>query len=112
MLDAVGESIARISRVRQYLRIKRMQDQITLMLKPDDVALLHQLDIHAFKELPFLAVGDNVKDGSKKGIVTSITIWPGELSAENHGIIEVLFNDGSEEHYSYFGWYKSLIKVK
>jgi hypothetical protein len=48
------------------------------------------------------------------GIVTEVTRWEGELSPENHGIIEVEFEVKGEkirEHFTYYGWTNLLKHV-
>lgn len=52
-----------------------------------------------------IQVGDNVKDSlGVTRTVLEIIRWDGPLTAENHGGIRLLQNDGTEETYSLYGW--------
>ena len=58
-------------------------------------------------EFDGLKVGNIVfeKLSGTYGIVTRIQNWGGQLTAENHGTIEILrFNSDYFEHYSIYGW--------
>ena len=39
------------------------------------------------------------------GVITEVDVWEGELTAENHGIVEIKFDCGFVEHFCIFGFY-------
>jgi hypothetical protein len=52
-----------------------------------------------------LKVGDRIKDRWwVESTVEKIVIWEGEPSVANHGALNVRLDDGTKEHYVWFGW--------
>lgn len=64
------------------------------------------------KWFKYMLVGDTPTNPSEIGTVISVDLWEsdGQLTAENHGTIEVKYPNGYVEHFCAYNWNECLEK--